>query len=72
MIVSLITCYMAGILKIKRTALTVGALLTCLYVYVFVLIQMETYALLAGSIGLFVILAVVMYVSQRIDWSGRE
>ena len=72
MTVSLITCYMAGILKIKRTALTVGALLTCLYVYVFVLIQMETYALLAGSIGLFVILAVVMYVSQRIDWSGRE
>ena len=72
MTVSLITCYMAGVLKIKRTALTIGALLSCLYVYIFVLIQMETYALLAGSIGLFVILAVIMYVSQRINWSGRE
>lgn len=72
MTVSLITCYMAGVLKIKRTALTIGALLACLYVYIFVLIQMETYALLAGSIGLFVILAVIMYVSQRINWSGRE
>ncbi|MDO4703761.1 MAG: cell envelope integrity protein CreD [Tannerella sp.] len=71
MTVSLITCYMAGVLKIKRTALTIGALLACLYVYIFVLIQMETYALLAGSIGLFVILAVIMYVSQRINWSGR-
>ncbi|MBO4531205.1 MAG: inner membrane CreD family protein [Paludibacteraceae bacterium] len=33
---------------------------------------METYALLAGSLGLFVILAVLMYLSQRINWSKAE
>ncbi len=33
-------------------------LLSVLYIYVFILIQLETFALLAGSLGLFVILAV--------------
>ncbi|HHT28767.1 inner membrane CreD family protein, partial [Petrimonas mucosa] len=30
------------------------------------LIQMESYALLAGSLGLFVILAVIMYYSKQL------
>ena len=52
--------------------MAIGGLLAGLYVYVYVLIGMESYALLAGSVGLFVILAVIMYVSQKIDWSGRD
>lgn len=72
MTVSLITCYMAAVLKIFRTALVIGALLAALYLNVYILIGLETYALLAGSVGLFVILAVIMYVSQRIDWNGRD
>ncbi len=43
-------------------------LLSVLYIYVFILIQLETFALLAGSLGLFVILAMVMYFSKKIDW----
>lgn len=43
-------------------------LLSILYIYVFILIQLETFALLAGSLGLFVILAMVMYFSKKIDW----
>jgi inner membrane protein len=72
MTVTLITCYMIGVLKIKKTALTIGSLLALLYLYIFLLIQMETYALLAGSIGLFVILALIMYFSQRIQWNGQR
>lgn len=70
MTIVLLTCYMMGILKIRKTALTIGGLLAFLYVYIFVLIQMETYALLAGSLGLFVILAIIMYYSQKINWNG--
>jgi inner membrane protein len=33
-----------------------------------VLLQLETYALLFGSIGIFVILAVLMYVSLKVKW----
>ena len=62
---------MVGILKIKKTAFTIGGLLVCLYTYIFFLIQLETYALLAGSIGLFVILAIVMYFSQKINWHNN-
>lgn len=69
MTVLLLTFYFMGVLKIKKTALTIGALLTVLYTYIYVLIQLETYALIAGSIGLFLILAIVMYYSQKINWS---
>lgn len=31
-------------------------------------LQMETYALLFGSLGIFVILAVLMYASQKVKW----
>jgi len=35
-----------------------------------VLLQLEAYALLAGSLGLLLTLAVVMYLSRRVDWYG--
>ena len=68
MTIMLITGYLAGILKIRKTALMVGALLLTLYIFMYVLLQMETYALLFGSLGLFVILAVLMYASQKVKW----
>ena len=44
----------------------IGALLVLLYVYIYVLLSLETYALLAGSIGLFFILAAIMYYSLNL------
>jgi hypothetical protein len=32
----------------------------------------ESYALLIGSIGTFVILALVMFLTRKFDWYGRE
>lgn len=49
-----------------------AAALTCLYGFIFVLIQLEDTALLLGSIGLFIILAGVMYLSRRIKWYGTN
>lgn len=72
MTIILLTFYMTGVLKVKKTAFMIGELLTFLYIYIFILIQMETYALLAGSIGLFVILAIVMYYSQKINWNNTQ
>ena len=60
--------YMFGITKKKKPSLIMSGLLTILYIYIFVLIQLETFALLAGSLGLFIILAIVMYFSKKIDW----
>lgn len=66
MTIGLITAFMAAILKDKKTALVVGGLLTLLYIFIFVLLQLESYALLAGSLGLFVILAVTMYATVKL------
>lgn len=66
--IALVGGYMLGIIKRKKPAFIMTALLVVLYIYVFILIQLETYALLAGSLGLFVILAMVMYFSKKIDW----
>lgn len=70
-IVSMITIYSRSILKsTKFTLLILGSMLG-LYSFIFVIIQLEDYALLVGSIGLFVILAIIMYTSRKIDWSGQ-
>lgn len=69
MTIAMLTVYTAAVLRIKKTAFYIGGILTVLYVYIFVLIRMETYALVAGSVGLFFILAGIMYLSQKVDWN---
>ncbi len=66
--VGLIGSYVWGIFKNMKTAAGFTFALTALYSYIFILIQLEDYALIFGSIGLFVILAVIMYYSRKIDW----
>ena len=66
--VLLVGGYMLGIIRKKKPAFIMVGLLSILYLYIFVLIQLETFALLAGSLGLFTILAIVMYFSKKIDW----
>lgn len=72
MTVALLTVYTSAVLKIRKTAFYIGGALLLLYSYIFVLIQMESYALLAGSLGLFVILAFFMYLSQKIEWNKEQ
>ncbi|MEM6319680.1 MAG: cell envelope integrity protein CreD [Bacteroidota bacterium] len=66
--VGLITAYSASILNnAKRTGILAG-ILVALYTFIFIILQLEDFALLAGSIGLFAVLAVVMLMSRQIDW----
>ncbi len=64
----LISLYSKSILKNTKFPLFIALSLTALYGFIFTIIQLENYALLTGSIGLFLILAMVMYVSRKIDW----
>lgn len=64
----LISLYIRGIMKKRKPAIIMGGLLLALYSYIYILIRLETLALLAGSLGLFVILAILMYISKKIDW----
>lgn len=69
-VVALITLYSKSILKTFKFPLFIGLSLTALYTFIYVIIQLENYALLVGSIGLFLILASVMFVSRKIDWNN--
>lgn len=68
-VVVMITLYSISILKNRKFPVFIGTALSVLYTFIFVIIQMEDYALLVGSIGLFLILGAVMYFSRKIDWS---
>ena len=48
--------------------MVVGAGVALLYAYLYILLMNEDYALLIGSVGLFAILAAIMYVTRRVDW----
>jgi inner membrane protein len=67
-IVLLISGYSLAILKGKGRALAMSGMLALLYGYLYVLLQAEDYALLLGSVGLFTILATVMYLTRKVDW----
>ena len=67
-VIALISLYSISILKNKKFPTFIAISLSVLYSFIFVIIQLEDYALLVGSIGLFAILAAVMYFSRKIDW----
>lgn len=64
----LVSWYTLPILRDKRMVGWVTLLQAGLYLFLFTILQLQDYALLAGSIGLFVILAIVMRASQQIKW----
>lgn len=64
----LITGYVKAILKSNNLTFLISGILAILYTFIFVIIQLQDYALLIGSIGLFIILGIVMYFSRKIDW----
>jgi inner membrane protein len=46
----------------------VFGLLFSIYLFMYVTVQMEDYALMMGSIGLFIIISITMYATRKIDW----
>lgn len=68
MIAFLVTAYSAFVLKSKRRALPIFSLLLALYAYLYFIIRLEDYALLAGSLFLFALLAAAMYLTRNTDW----
>ncbi|WP_341502751.1 cell envelope integrity protein CreD [Gallaecimonas sp. GXIMD4217] len=70
--VLLIAGYAKAALASGRLAGLVGAMLAILYGYLYIILQLEDYALLMGALGLFGVLAAVMYLTRRIDWYALE
>ncbi len=71
MIVAALIFYFRGILK-SRSAYVLGSFIAAVYVVNYVLLQMETYALLAGSLVLFALLSVVMYLTANMNIKAEQ
>ena len=67
-IIALVGAYSAAVLHRRGLALLVATGVVLLYAYLYILLMNEDYALLIGSLGLFAILAAVMYVTRRVNW----
>ncbi|MBA3677699.1 MAG: cell envelope integrity protein CreD [Sphingosinicella sp.] len=70
-IVGLNTAYSAAVLKSWRRASFIAALLTGLYVILYILLSLEAFSLLIGSVMLFAALAAVMYLTRNLNWGGK-
>lgn len=66
--VFLLAWYWSWVLSGRRQGVVMGAVLTILYGYLYLLLRLEDYALLAGSIGVFVMLTAVMFLTRRVNW----
>lgn len=65
-------CYCWAILKSPVRSAVVGGFITLLYGYLYTLLVNQDYALLAGSLGLFVLLAAVMFLTRKVDWFNMK
>ena len=69
-IIGLLASYSAAVLKSWKRGRYIGALLVGLYALLFVLLNLEAWSLLIGSVLLFGVLAGVMYATRNVDWGS--
>ena len=67
-IVILIFTYSLSMFKQRKNAIITLTVLTALYGFLYMILNVSDFALLMGNIGLFIILAIIMFVSRKIDW----
>lgn len=64
----LIVFYSSAVLSTKRQGYAMAPVLIGLYLFLYTVLQSEDYALLIGSVGLFLLVAVVMFITRKIQW----
>ncbi|WP_134091680.1 cell envelope integrity protein CreD [Olivibacter sp. XZL3] len=69
--IGLVGAYISSILKSSRSSLLLASILSAFYLFIYVIIQLQEMALLVGSVGLFIVIASLMYVSSKISWENE-
>lgn len=67
-IASMITLYSLSVFKKRKLTILLLLALVGIYGFLFVTLQLADYALLLGSLGLALILALTMYFTRNINW----
>ena len=66
--IGMVGLYSKSVLTGKKQGLAVGGNVAVLYGYLYFILQLQDYALLIGSLGLFAILSLIMYFTRNFDW----
>ncbi|HEV2619443.1 MAG TPA: inner membrane CreD family protein [Acidobacteriaceae bacterium] len=56
------------VFRSRKLGLRALAVFTTLYVFIYVLLRVEAYALLVGAIASFAAVAAAMYITRNVDW----
>ena len=70
--ITAIAFYMQSVYHSRKLSMLTGGILITLYLFILLLLQMEDYALLSGSIGLFIALALTMYLTRNVQWYRQQ
>lgn len=70
--VFLVVFYCSGVLGGVKNGLRAGGLLALVYAFLYVVLRMQDWSLVAGTAGLFVTLFVLMALTRRVDWYAES
>ncbi|OVE77031.1 cell envelope integrity protein CreD [bacterium F11] len=69
--IGLIGGYTKGVFANKKITMIVTSVMTLLYFFLYCLLQLQDYSLLIGTAGLFSTLAIIMYLTRKINWDTQ-
>jgi len=69
---TLMGVYLTGALRSARAGIASAGIFAVTYGLLYLLVTSESYALLAGSIALFALLATTMTLTRKVDWYAQE
>ena len=75
MTVLLIGIYSYGVITKKQNTnfpILISTIIALLYAFLYVLLVLQDFSLLLGSLGTFVIIALIMYATKDIEWYNEE
>ena len=68
----MMTLYSRSLLPSWNKSWYMGLVVMLSYILLYTLLNAETYALLIGSIGAFVVIGLVMFFTRKLDWYGSD
>jgi inner membrane protein len=70
--IAMISIYFYSLIKQKNTTFILAGIMLLLYAFLYIILQIEDFALLFGSVFLFIVLGVIMFVSNKVKLFKQE
>jgi inner membrane protein len=68
----MMTLYSRSLLPSWDKSWYMGLTVTISYILLYAVLNAESYALLIGSVGTFVVVALIMFLTRKLDWYKQE